>query len=340
MKTIELGNTGIKISELGMGALQLTRLEWQQSIRMVREVFKLGVNWFDTAKGYGDSELRLGEAIKGIRDSVCIITKSPSSDPRKYMDDVDASLKRLQTDYIDVMLFHGCGAIEQDGFFEPGGLLETARKAVNSGKVRHIGFSAHSTEIAVKALDLDIMKVAMVPANFISREFIDGEFLDKAREKGVAVLAMKPFGGGRMGNARICLKFLKNYPGVIPVIGIEKTSEMAENIKIWDDNTPLTAADNIEIEKIKQLLGSRFCRMCNYCMPCPQGIEISTVTFLKVFSKQSPRDNVINDRNRACVEKARTCTNCLVCVDRCPFKLDVPGMLRENIQFFDEFSRK
>ena len=338
MERIALGRTGLQVSPLGMGVIQIGRRPWQESIEVVRGVIDLGINWFDTARGYGDSELRLGEAVQGVRDEVCIMSKSHAQAPEEFRTHIDESLQRLQTDYLDVLFFHGAGAIEEECFLGPGGMLEIAEDAVKAGKLRFLGFSAHRVELALKALDIPSMAVAMVPANFISREYIDGEFMTKAQGQGVAVLAMKPFGGGRINNPEVCLKFLNTYPGLIPCIGIERVSEMAQNIHIWEEGGPLTQEDLTEMERIRELLGDRFCRMCDYCQPCPQGVPISTVAFASIFAKQYTRDEVIEMLSEP-IEQAKACIECRECVDRCPYDLEIPEMIKDNIAFFEAFAQ-
>ena len=102
-----LGKTELQVSPIGMGTIQITRLPWHESIRVVRDVHELGINWFDTAQGYLDSELRLGEAFRGLRDNVIIITKSVAGDRKTLLSHVEASLGRLKTDYIDVFFSMG-----------------------------------------------------------------------------------------------------------------------------------------------------------------------------------------------------------------------------------------
>ena len=334
-----LGNTGLYLSQLGMGTIQLTRLEMKQSITLLREVLDLGINWFDTAQGYFDSEIRIGKAFKGIRDKVIIISKSGGgSTSREFEAIINERLERLQTDYLDIFFFHGLGALEKTNFFSEGGLLETAEKALKDGKVKFLGFSAHRLELAIKALDIDSFKVCMVPANFITTEFIDGEFMAKARKKKIGVLGMKSFGGGRVDNARVCLKFLKNYSEIFPCIGIERTEEMVENLSIWKEDGSMTDEDEYELERLKELLGNKFCRGCDYCMPCPQGINIHLVSFLKVLSRQMLRDKVVTPKNTEAVNRAELCTECRECVEKCPYNLDIPEMLKENITFYRVFA--
>jgi predicted aldo/keto reductase-like oxidoreductase len=304
----------------------------------VRGVFDVGINWFDTARGYADTELRLGEALLGIRDQVAIMTKSPARDPETFRTHIHESLERLQTDYVDVLLFHGGEAVHEDCFFGPGGMLEIAHDAVQAGKVRHLGFSAHRPATALALLDIPAMAVAMVPANFISREYIDGQVMSRARAQGVALLAMKPLGGGRIDNPELCLKFLKTYPDLIPCIGIEQLAEMEQNIRVWEDNAPLTAEDFIEMDRIREMLGDRFCRGCNYCQPCPEGVPISTVAFAGIFAKQFTPDKVVEILSEP-VEQARGCVECRECVDRCPYDLDIPEMIKDNIALFEALAQ-
>ena len=338
MNRVTMGKTGLRVSPLGMGVIPITRGTWNESIDVIRGVLDLGINWFDTARAYGDTELRLGEALRGKRDEVIIISKSFTETPEELKTHIDEILVRLETDYLDVFLFHGGNAVEAESFFAPGGLLEIAEDAVKAGKIRFLGFSAHSVDLAVKALDVESFSVAMVPANFVSREFLDGDFLVKAQDKGVAVLAMKPFGGGRIENPKLCLKFLKTYPGVFPCTGIEKVSEMAENIRTWEESGPLIPQDLAEMERLRDLLGDRFCRGCGYCMPCPQEIRIYPVTYAKVNAGLVPRDFFL-DWYRDMIENAKECVECRECVEKCPFHLSIPEMLRENVAFFAEFSQ-
>lgn len=336
MQQVTMGKTGLQVSPLGMGVIAISRVEWQESIDIVRGVRDLGINWFDTAQAYGDTELRLGEALRDVRDEVIIVSKSGASTPDKLAAQFDDRLKRLGTDHLDVFLFHNISAVEDDSFFSPGGLLEVAEDAVRAGKVRFLGFSAHRVGRAIKALGVPSFSVAMVPINFISREFVDGEFMTLARERNVAVLGMKPMGGGRIEDPELCLKFLKTYPDVIPCIGVASVAEMAENVRYWERSGPLTPADHAEMARLRDELGSRFCRGCMYCMPCPEGISIWPVTFTKVFLRQFPRDRMIGWYQEK-MDRARGCTECRECVEKCPYDLEIPEMLKENIAFYEEF---
>jgi predicted aldo/keto reductase-like oxidoreductase len=247
---------------------------------------------------------------------------------------IDESLERLKTDYLDIFLFHGGSAIRSESFHDPGGLLETAEKAREAGKIRYLGFSAHSEELACKALDVDLFDFAMVPANFISTKYIDGEFMEKARDRGVTVIAMKPFGGGRIENPDLCLRFLKQYPDILPCVGVDRIDHMAENLRFWEGPAELNANDMEEIEGIREELGDHFCRQCGYCHPCPEDVPIIMMNLMEAWVKQfSPE--ALSSKFGGGVEKARGCIECRECVEKCPYDLPIPEMIKDGIALFE-----
>ena len=131
---------------------------------------------------------------------------------------------------------------------------------------------------------------------------------------------------------------LENAAEWLAGIGIERPEEMAENIAIWEQDAPLTEEDEHELERLRALLGDKFCRGCGYCMPCPQEINIHIVSFLKVLSRQMPRDKVATPGNTEAAERARHCTECRECVEKCPYSLDIPEMLKDNVAYYETFA--
>ncbi len=174
----------------------------------------------------------------------------------------------------------------------------------------------------------------MVPANFISTQYIHGEFMTEARRRGVSVMAMKPFGGGRLSDARLCIKFLKQCPDVIPCVGIENAAEMRENLDHWEDDQELDERDYTKIERIRAELGDRFYRQCGYCQPCPDGIGIMTMNLMEAWAKQLTKE-ALGAVMSGLVDKARECAECGECVEKCPYDLPIPEMLKDNIAFFE-----
>ena len=147
MKTVRLGRTGLMVSRVGMGGIPLTRPTEAEAIKLIQRALDLGVNFIDTAYGYGAgmSEERIGRAIAGRRGQVILATKG------RELEHIETSLKRLNTDYIDLWQFHGVSTFE--GLERVLGFgMELAQAALQTGKVRHIGFSSHALNVALNYL--------------------------------------------------------------------------------------------------------------------------------------------------------------------------------------------
>ena len=335
MELVELARSGLCLSPVGMGtAPMVTRVHGPERVDLVRRVVDLGVNWFDTARRDADAETVLGAALKGIRDRIIIVTKSGAHDPAMLTEHINESLRQLKTDYVDVFLFHGGGAVKNEAFGQVGGLLETVEDARRAGKIRFLGFSAHSEELACTAIEVESFDFAMVPANFISTRYIDGPFMDAARERDVTVFAMKPFGGGRIEAPRLCLNFLKQYPGLMPCVGVDRVDQMEENLRIWEDSAELNANDLREIDRIRNELDENFCRQCGYCLPCPQGVPIISMNLMEAWVKQLSPEALAGVHSGG-VEKARECVECRECVEKCPYDLPIPELLKDGIELFE-----
>lgn len=335
-----LGKTGLKVSELAFGAIQITRIDQKDAIDLIRFAYDSGINLIDTANSYFNSEEILGEALKGIREKVYIISKSGKRDKKNFLQDLDTSLKRLKTDYIDIYSFHGISKNNEFDQIEGSGVIEALIKERDKGKVKFIGFSCHNPAVIDRFFKVKDFSVLMIPLNFITTEYVEENLLYKFNQNKTGLLAMKPFGGGRLMDIEICFKFLKQYPQVIPVAGMQSIDELKQNLIYIQKDDKLTEADHKRIKELSEELGTKFCRGCGYCMPCEEkGIEITDINFIEVYHKQFPHDyfwNIGLDRK---VEVARECIECGKCSEKCPFDLNVPEMIKKNIAFFDSLKK-
>lgn len=329
-----LGKTGLRVSSLAFGALQFARIERSEAVNLVLSAHEYGINLIDTAHNYPNSEEILGEALNGIRDKVYIITKSLSRNKKDFLNDFNQSLERLNTDYIDIFLFHFISKNEEFEFIQNEGIINALIKEKQKGKIRFIGFSCHNPAVIDKFYELDDFSVLMVPLNFITKEYVDKPIVEKFTKFDIGLLAMKPFGGGRLIDIELCFKFLKNYPKFIPVAGMQNLKELKENIKFIGSKDFLNNNDKEKIKQITKELGTKFCRQCGYCMPCPNNIAITDVNFIKVYYKQMSKDKFYDMGLEEIVEDAKKCTECGECIDKCPFNLDVPSIIKENIKFY------
>ncbi len=332
MKTMRLGKTGLEVSRVGMGGIPLTRPTETEAIKVVQRALDLGVNFIDTAYGYGGgmSEERIGKAIAGRRDQVIIATKGWAPEH------LDVSLKRLNTDYIDLWQFHSISTFEALEQVEQAFASGVVQEALQTGKIRHIGFSSHSLEVTLKAVASGLFETIQFPLNFVSDEAV-AKLLPLAQEHDVGFIAMKPFAGGRIQDANLAIKYLLQFDHVVPDPGIEKIEEIEEIVGIVNsERWVLTGQERQEMEEIRARVGVRFCRQCGYCMPCPEGVHIVGAMYLHILWELWPPDwffswGYVNNA----VETARNCVQCGECEEKCPYQLSIREMIVENVAFFD-----
>ena len=341
MKTVRLGKSELIVSRVGMGGIPIQRPSFDEAVRVVRRALDLGVTLIDTSRGYGESEERIGKGIAGRRNQVTIATKGGWRSRDMAAEHIDLSLTRLDTDWIDLWQFHGVNTLEGfEGLFGPDGAMEAAQAALRAGKIRHIGLSSHSPDVAKRAVTSSHFETVQFPFNFVGRE--SGEELAAlAREHDVGFIAMKPFGGGILRKADLVIRYLLQFDHVVPIPGVEAEGEIEEIVGIIEqDSHDLTGEDWDEIEAIRERVGTRFCRRCLYCMPCPHGVQTSALMSLPVlwelwppeivFSEETPL-GVYTKRN---VDSVENCIQCGECEKKCPYELPIREMIVEHAEMY------
>ena len=335
MEEIRLGRTGLMVSRLGFGGIPIQRDTEEDAISVVKRCLSLGVTYIDTANGYTTSEERIGKAVAGRRDKVVIATKTGARTREDAEKHLALSLKRLQTDYIDIYQFHGVNNTKHlEAVLEPNGLLAFAEEAKKAGKVRHIGITSHQMDIAKKAIATDKFETIMFPFNVVTDEAAT-QLLPLARQHDVGFIAMKPLAGGMLDNAKICFKYLFQFSDVLPIPGIEKPQEIEEIVEILEKSPRMTSAEKAEMARMKQELGHRFCHRCDYCQPCTMNIPISTVLTSASFAKRLPEDRFFSDMVAKAMDAAAQCADCGDCEQRCPYQLPIREMLNEQVEWFE-----
>ena len=337
MERIKFGKTGLMVSKIAFGGIPIQRLGREEAASVVRGVIKLGVNFLDTANGYTDSEEKIGAAIKGVpRDELVIATKSGARDKKTFLANLDLSLKRLGTDYIDLYQHHGVSTGEHyESLFVEGGVYEGMMEGVRAGKVRFPAVSSHSVPLSIRIMKEGKFAAVQLPFNYVDDEAAK-EAVPLAKELGVGFIAMKPFGGGLLTDAKMAVMYLSQFDHIVPDPGIEKLSEMEEIVRIMESGEKLTDSYAAEIRKAKEELGRKWCHRCDYCQPCPQKIGISTVLTVESFFKRMPYERVAAIAESR-IEAARGCAGCRECVSKCPYNLDIPELLKEKINAWDRY---
>jgi aryl-alcohol dehydrogenase-like predicted oxidoreductase len=190
----ELGRTGEKLSLLGLGGMALSGESPEAVAAVVREAVNHGINYFDVAPSYGNAEELLGPALKPYRDRVFLACKTQSRERQDVLDELDRSLLRLQTDHIDLYQFHAfTTAREVEQALGWRGALEAVTQAREAGKIRFVGFSAHSEEAALRAMDLYNFDTVLFPVNFVCyfKSGFGPDIVRRAVNLGMGVLAIK-----------------------------------------------------------------------------------------------------------------------------------------------------
>ena len=335
MQQMRLGKTGLQVSRVGFGGIPIQRLTEREAIEVVRSCLDLGVTFIDTANGYTTSEERIGKAIAGRREEVVVATKTGARDQATATEHLELSLKRLQTDVIDLWQFHGVSTFEAyEQVLGPGGAMEAAQSALQAGKVRHVGITSHSMEVALKAAPSGHFETVQFPFNYVTNEAAQ-DLIPLCREHDLGFIAMKPFAGGLLDRANLSIKYLLQFDGVVPDPGIEKVQEIAEIVDIVGGPWEMSAQEQQELQGIRAEVGTRFCRRCQYCVPCPEGVQIPSVLNVRSFWKRFSRERFLSGGIAGAVDSARNCIECGECEEKCPYHLPIIEMLAEYVAFFD-----
>lgn len=340
MNKIRLGRTNLMVSRVGFGGIPIQRLTEEAAVAVVKRCFELGINYFDTANGYSTSEERIGKAIKGRRKKVILATKTHAGDKEEIRKNLALSLSRLGVKYIDVYQFHGVSDFKTlEKILVPDGLITVVEDARARGLIKHIGITSHQIDVAKKAAASGRFETVMFPFNFLTPEAAD-ELIPLCRKNDVGFIAMKPMAGGMVDNANIAIKYLLQFPDIIPIPGIEKTAEIEEIAKIVESRSKMTSAEKAEIKRVKNALGSRFCHRCDYCQPCTMEIPISIILSGKSFFKRIPAEHFFSPSLDAAMEKAADCADCGECEERCPYHLPIRTMIKEQLAWYRDLKNQ
>ena len=330
MRQVRLGQTDLKVSVVGFGGIPIMRLTDELAVAVVQRCLDLGVTFLDTANGYGTSEARIGQAIAGRQEGLVIATKSAARDGEGVREHLALSLKHLGVTSIDLYQLHNVSSWDDlERTLAPGGPLAVAREAQADGTVRHVGVTSHSMDIALEAVRSGHFATIMFPFNFIADEAAE-ELIPLALERDVGFIAMKPMGGGMLDNAAIAFKYLRRFPEIVPIPGIERAGEMAEIVTIMQGPAKMTPAEDQDMARLRVELGTRFCRRCGYCQPCPEGIPITTLMTLNSIIKRMPAERVLDGWAADAVQAVDNCTECGECEAKCPYDLPVREMMDEH----------
>lgn len=329
MITVTLGSTGITVNKNGFGALPIQRVTKEQAVFLAQKAYHAGVTFFDTARWYSDSEVKLGLAFDGMREKVFIATKTGATNAEDFWNDLETSLANLRTDYIDIYQFHNPAFCPKPGGDD--GLYDAALEAKRQGKIRHIGITNHRLHIAKEAIESGLYETLQFPFCYISGAQ-ELELVQMCKQNDMGFIAMKALSGGLITNAKAAYAFLSQFDNVLPIWGVQRESELDEFIEFIDNPPVMDDTIRAIIEKDRIELCGEFCRGCGYCMPCPAGIEINNAARMSLMLRRAPSKAWLTDEWQAKMKKIENCLHCDKCKSHCPYGLDTPGLLEKNYE--------
>ena len=330
---VTLGATGITVNKNGFGALPIQRVDTSAGVYLLKKAFQNGITFFDSARGYTDSESKIGLALSCVREKITIATKTNAVDVNAFCNDLEVSLNNLQTDYIDIFQFHNPAFCPRPG--DASGLYDAMQDAKAKGKVRHIGITNHRIEIAREAAESGLYETIQYPISYLATEQ-EIEFVRLCAEKNISVIAMKGLSGGLITDAAAAYAFMMQFDNVIPIWGIQRESELDEFIACQNTTPSLDERAKRVIEKDRVELSGEFCRGCGYCLPCPAGIGIPLAARMTAFIKRASEKFYLGDSCREAMRYAADCTNCGQCTTKCPYGINAPKLIRESWEVFQK----
>ncbi|MDR1019502.1 MAG: aldo/keto reductase [Synergistaceae bacterium] len=334
MKKMMLGKTGLLVSWSGFGALPIQRVGMAEAVPLLRAALDGGIDFYDTARSYTDSESKVGAAFGQIRDRVVIATKSHSLNGESLMKDLHTSLKELRTDHVDVYQFHIAKKIHAPG--DPDGLYDAASRAKADGKIGHIGLTTHLLSVALEAAVCGLYETLQFPLSYLSSEK-DLDVVRLCRENGVGFIAMKALSGGLITDARAAFFWMRQQEGVVPIWGIQSMGELEEFLAL-EENPPDGGEAASQIERDRRDLSGSFCRGCGYCLPCPAGIEINWVARMPQALRRMKAMDFVTPEWREKMERSLECIRCGDCARRCPYELDAPSLIEASYADYKLFT--
>ena len=334
MKKIILGKTGLEVTKTAFGVLPLQRVEMPEAIRLLQKAYAEGINFYDTARAYSDSEEKVGNALSGVRENIVIATKTHSKNTKEFWEHLETSLEKLKTSYIDIYQFHNPGKV-----FKPNdgtGMYEAMLEAKSQGKIRHIGITNHSKNTALEAIKSGLYDTLQYPLSYISDEG-DLDVYKACTGHEMGFIAMKALCGGLLTNAQAIYAFFEMMENAVPIYGMQRESELMEFVGLTKNTQPMTPEIAARIQSDKESLQGNFCRGCGYCLPCPAGIKINNVARMKFLLRRAVWQNFVTPEWQAEMRKVNDCIDCGACKSRCPYGIDCPELMRSMLKDYEAF---
>lgn len=329
MRMVTLGKTGIVTPQNGFGALPIQRCDDETAIKILRRAYEGGITFFDTARAYTDSEKKIGMALSDVRNRIFIATKTMADNTEDMKIQLETSLKNLKTDYVDLYQFHLAGRCIAPG--DGSGMYELMEDFKRQGMIRNIGITCHKVGVAEECIKSGLYDTMQFPFSYLSGER-EKNLVEMCKDKEMGFIAMKALAGGLIDNYKAAYAFISQFDNVLPIWGVQREKEISEWLSCMED-TPVMNDEIISIiEADKKELDGDFCRGCGYCMPCPQGIIINQCARMSLMLRRAPSSAYLSETWKEEMKKIERCVECGQCMQKCPYELKVPDLLKRNYE--------
>lgn len=338
----KLGSTGMMVSRVGFGGIPILNTSDIEAEKVLRRAFEKGINFIDTHRNYGDSEIKIGNALSQVREQVYLATKIADHTEMGAKKSLTESLKRLKTKYIDLLFIKNLDSEEVlNQAMGKNGSLKVARQAQKAGIVRHIGMTSHHEKIAYKALRTGEYEAVMFPYSIVNTS-AEKRIFRYCDNNNIGFVCMKPVAGGLLTvpskvfaeitkdkantTAVAAMRFCLSHPSITTIIpGLDKIKYLNEALSATKE--PMTQKEREIAQQKVAKLGEGFCRNCGYCKPCPQEIDINNIFRFYHYYKSYDLKQYAHRHYKKLKVKADKCKKCGVCLSRCPYNIDIPGRL-------------
>lgn len=354
MQKRRLGRTNLQTSIVGFGGTWISETDKPTAIHVVKKAFESGINYFDTARWDGDSEEKIGHALKNVRNQCIIATKTGSRTKVESLEDLKISLQLLQTNYVDILQLHG---IDDEKTLKKSmridGALQTCKKAQKEHLTKFIGITGHKPHILTKAIKTGEFDTVLIPLNILTRQ-AEEELLPTAKDLDIGVIAMKTL-SAKISNLITCmytpsLSLVSDEPELrtllgqkndemvysllrynlskdiaSTIVGVRSVAEVETATKVGINYQGLTA---LEQNRFDFKLGV-YCRDCGLCMPCPEKINIPAILRFASFYTDYGLKDWARKLYGGLEVTSDKCVGCGVCQQKCPYSLSIECMLKE-----------
>ena len=334
MDKVTLGKTGITVNKNGFGALPIQRVSVDEAVKILRKAYDGGITFFDTARFYTDSEVKIGEAFSHMRDKVFIASKTGAEKAEDFWKDLHTTLNNIKSDYLDLYQCHNIPFVPRPG--DESGIYDAMLEAKEKGMIRHIGFTNHRLKVAREVIDSGLFETLQFPFSYLASDK-DLDLVERCRKADMGFICMKALAGGLITNSKAAYAFLAQFINVLPIWGIQRESELDEFLSYIDNPPAMTDEIRDFIEKDKKELSGDFCRGCGYCMPCPEGIEIPTAARMSLLLRRAPQAMNLTPEAQEKMKRIENCRHCDACKKKCPYNLDTPALLAKNYEDYKHF---